>query len=290
MISIGVDVGGTAVKVCVADVDGGVVLEEFTISSGMNLTSTSVKQQSIILKQIRRHTEEKFSASFGIDLVVFAVSGGGKNSRKEKFRKMAMQIFNAKRLVILSDVEALRYLVLGDKTGIVVICGTGSIALSHSGKRIGGWGHLFGDEAGAYAIVTEIFKRFFDYIDGIGKHDLVYDELMKFYRVSSPYELTDIQLRKDFKTKIAIFAEYMPLTNMVKEVIDGQVDKFSKKVMRLAESESTDDVYFFGGMFKNEYFRDRMCKKLRNLNIHLVDIETHVELALNACYFSNLDQ
>jgi len=288
MISVGIDGGGTSIRVCVASIDSNTVLEEFTIPSGINLTSTPAMRQAALLRRIEKILVKKFGTDLSIDFVVLAVSGGGTTSRKEEFEKIAEQVFNAKRITVLSDIEALKYLLLSDKTGIVVVCGTGSIAISHRGKRVGGWGHLFGDEAGAYAIALEIFRRFFDYVDNIVDHDLVYDELMKFYHLSSSYELTNIQLRKDFKAKIATFTKYMPLTDTVKEIIDEQVDKFSKKVIGLAKSELIDDLYFFGGMFENDYFRDRMFEKLRAFNLHRVNIKTHVELALNACYLSDL--
>ena len=45
----------------------------------------------------------------------------------------------------------------GGEPGIVVIAGTGSIAFGQNGKgetaRAGGWGHIFGDEGGAFDIV-----------------------------------------------------------------------------------------------------------------------------------------
>lgn len=292
MLSIGVDGGGTSIRVCVANIDNNTVLKEFTIPSGINLTSTSLMRQAALLKRIKKIIVKEFgtglSTDLNIDYVVLAVSGGGTTSRREEFKKIAEQVFDTKRIAVLSDIEALKYLILGDKAGIVVVCGTGSIAVSHRGKRVGGWGHLFGDEAGSYAIALEVFKKFFDYVDNIVDHDLVYDELMKFYHLSSPYELTNIQLRKDFKTKIATFTKYMPLTDTVKEIIDEQVEKFSKKVISLARSELIDDLYFFGGMFENDYFRDRMFEKLSTFSLHKTNIKTHVELALNACRFFDL--
>ncbi|MGH9434496.1 MAG: BadF/BadG/BcrA/BcrD ATPase family protein [Terriglobia bacterium] len=56
--------------------------------------------------------------------------------------------------------------------GIIVIAGTGSVARGHDGRgremRVGGWGHLFGDEGSAYWIGREAVRAAARETDGFG--------------------------------------------------------------------------------------------------------------------------
>ena len=62
------------------------------------------------------------------------------------------------------------YTAAGPAGGLVLICGTGTMAqLIDSGGRAfncGGWGHMFGDEASAYDIAATAIRRVFHALDG----------------------------------------------------------------------------------------------------------------------------
>ncbi len=280
-VVLSIDGGGTTTKFCLVESENSLVIYESVIESGINLTATTIRQQVQILNEIKEQIRYFGEEAENVVTIVCAISGAGDSKRRKNFEKLLKTVFETKDVIVLSDIEALRLLLFKDKPGIVVICGTGSIAISHNGSRVGGWGHLFGDEAGAFRIVIEIIERFYDYIDGVHSYDPVFDSLKSFFRFASPSELTNLQTRRNYKSKIASFASSMPLTDLTKTIIEFQINRFTKKVSELARKEKTNDIYLFGGMFKNEYFKDTFLRKLNAFNTQVINKKLHVELALN---------
>ncbi|HEY7203492.1 MAG TPA: BadF/BadG/BcrA/BcrD ATPase family protein [Methylomirabilota bacterium] len=62
----------------------------------------------------------------------------------------------AARVVVISDVEGAYLAALGDRAGVLLLAGTGSIALARDGRgrftRAGGLGPLLGDDGSAFAL------------------------------------------------------------------------------------------------------------------------------------------
>ncbi|WP_448378943.1 BadF/BadG/BcrA/BcrD ATPase family protein [Fervidobacterium sp.] len=285
---LSIDGGGTTTKFCLVESKNNQIIYESVIESGINLTATTSREQMLILNEIKKQIGYLAEKPGNVWSIVCAISGAGNSKRKKSFEKLLKTVFDEKSVIVLSDIEALRLLLFKDKPGIVVVCGTGSIAISHNGSRVGGWGHLFGDEAGAFRIVVEIIQRFYDHIDGVYPYDPVFESLKLFFNFTSPNELTNLQARKDYKSKIASFAATMPLTELTKTVIETQINHFATKVSQLAKKESINDIYLFGGMFKNEYFKDTFLRKLDTFNTQVVDKKLHVELALNVKFLKKV--
>ncbi len=78
---------------------------------------------------------------------------------KDRLTRQVAGAYPASRVGLWTDADVALAAACGDDAGIVVIAGTGSIALGrdHQGNtgRCGGWGYLIGDEGSAYAIARE---------------------------------------------------------------------------------------------------------------------------------------
>ena len=65
----------------------------------------------------------------------------------------------ARHVTVIADVEAAYLGALGDRAGVLLLAGTGSMALGGNGRgrraRAGGWGPLLGDEGSAFWIGRE---------------------------------------------------------------------------------------------------------------------------------------
>lgn len=97
------------------------------------------------------------AATLRFEAACFGMSGG-----PEDKREILAGILNAGRLAVTHDgVIALSGAVASGR-GIIVIAGTGSIAFGRNAAgraaRAGGWGHVFGDEGGAFDIVRQALR------------------------------------------------------------------------------------------------------------------------------------
>jgi N-acetylglucosamine kinase-like BadF-type ATPase len=96
-------------------------------------------------------------AGVRFEAACFGMSGGPDDKHA-----IIARLVHADRLAVTTDAE----IALGGATasgqGIIVIAGTGSIALGRNGQdaraRAGGWGYIFGDEGSAFDIVRQALR------------------------------------------------------------------------------------------------------------------------------------
>ncbi|MFN4223332.1 MAG: BadF/BadG/BcrA/BcrD ATPase family protein [Fervidobacterium nodosum] len=285
---LGIDAGGSNSRFCLYNSDDKRLICDFKFEDGLNLTSTTVSEQKLILKKAFKKLGEFVDfKEYRIDKIVCSVSGAGEKGRKNKFEQLVKSIFNCESVIVMSDIEALRRILIEDnesneeKKGIVVIAGTGSIAFSHNGYRIGGWGHLFDDEASGFSIGLRIIKNFFNYIDGVEPYDIIFDWLLDYFgiKIDDVVKITNIQKNKKFKAKIASITKFMPLTPLVKKIIEEEINLFTEKIKVLAGKSDTKVIYTHGGMFENSFYRETFVKQLSDYEVHIETLQVHVELA-----------
>jgi N-acetylglucosamine kinase-like BadF-type ATPase len=148
------DVGGTYVRLREVDHDGEKVKElqevgpgvgDGTIEAEMDELSAVVHRCGVALKDVRG----------GMHLVVAARGFGAGRGVPETVRQIAAFV-HAARVTVVPDGVAAYIGNLGDKPGVVVTVGTGTIALAvdHLGqvRRLDGWGPQLGDVGSGYRV------------------------------------------------------------------------------------------------------------------------------------------
>lgn len=161
-----------------------------SIDGGGSKTDIVVFNQNmqLMLKQrasgmnINQIGEAKFSGLFAKianDLKVFknyklciGLPGYGESNETDMLQKQIIgSFFDLNQCLIVNDVELAHYGSLGLTDGILILSGTGSIAmrLENGNKtRVGGWGHLIGDEGSGFDIGYQTINhisRVFDELD-----------------------------------------------------------------------------------------------------------------------------
>ncbi len=100
----------------------------------------------------------RFRAAF---LGLSGVIAGGR--LEQCVRDLAADVIRTERLFVDNDGIIAWAGALSLRSGIIAIAGSGSLALGVDNKgnsqRAGGWGYLFGDEAGAFGIAVSAIKR-----------------------------------------------------------------------------------------------------------------------------------
>jgi N-acetylglucosamine kinase-like BadF-type ATPase len=94
--------------------------------------------------------------------VEFASACFGMSGGPDDKRDILAGLLRADRLLVTTDAEIALAGATATGQGIIVIAGTGSIAIGRNAAderaRAGGWGHIFGDEGSAFDIVRQALR------------------------------------------------------------------------------------------------------------------------------------
>jgi glucosamine kinase len=143
---VGVDAGGTWVRVRA-------MAEARRIASSTHPASAVPELATFLHKVWRRHGWTRAR----VDALVVAARGVWLPRERRALRRRLAGL--ARRVDVIADVEAAWHATLGAERGVLVLAGTGSIALGRDARgrwvRAGGLGPLLGDEGSAFWIGRE---------------------------------------------------------------------------------------------------------------------------------------
>jgi N-acetylglucosamine kinase-like BadF-type ATPase len=194
---IGVDGGGSKTHVLLVGLDGSVVSE----SSGghTNLQVVGITQAArTLIELILELCKKENCLPESLQNVVLGLSGAGRASDKtallDALHKMSTKKkFPLKNIVVETDARIALEAAFAGESGIVVIAGTGSIALycTEDGKilRAGGWGKILGDEGSGYAIAKSALNAVLRQFDSRGEKTILTKKMLEHYSLSAVEEL-----------------------------------------------------------------------------------------------------
>lgn len=275
---IGIDGGGTKTKYSLFDQEGN-VLKEYI---GKTVHVLQVEQKECInrLKEgisILLEGKELFP-SIGVGL-----AGYGENQElRYKIEYICKEAFSLYTYSIYNDIQIACYGALGGEDGIVVIAGTGSIAMSCQNgvmKRSGGWGANIGDEGSAYWMAKKLLGLFSKQADGRLEKTPLYDLVMDYCKIENPYDIIpyiNTTLCND-RTKIAELSVlvyeaakkddqhaiclYQEAADELVQIISSLIKEFKEKVT----------ISYVGGVFQaKEYILNPINELLENSNCKIV--------------------
>ena len=153
-LAIGVDGGGTRARVVVLDERG----RELHRGEGLGAVVTAAEPQ-VAAAAVREAVERALADSAGAPAgsVLWAgLSGAGLPEARAAAEGALIDLRIADRVVVGTDAEAAFHDAFGAGPGILLIAGTGSVALARapdgSAVRAGGWGSYLGDEGSGFRI------------------------------------------------------------------------------------------------------------------------------------------
>lgn len=144
-----------------------------------------------------------------------SLSGCGQEQSRNQLRDaLEKRGADVKTIFIEEDILAPVF-AMSNKGGVNMICGTGSNCVVYnddgSSKRAGGWGHLLGDEGGAYYIshlaIKTLFDHFDNYITTVHDTSKVQQALYKYLKISSMDAVLEHFYKEFSKDNIAGFAK-----------------------------------------------------------------------------------
>lgn len=148
-VSVGADLGGTWLRICAVDARGRL----------WKKTRAAAPTPAGLAVALRRLWK-----AWGISRVARLTVGSKGVWKKAARRGMAASLRGlAERVEVMSDVELAYLAAIGEKPGVLILAGTGSIALARDGKgrwsRAGGLGPEKGDEGSGFWIGREYRRR-----------------------------------------------------------------------------------------------------------------------------------
>ncbi len=176
----------------------------------------------------------------------------------------------ARRLRLMHDAPIAYAAALGEKPGVTVIAGTGSVAFARStdGRELlcGGWGFLFGDEGSAFWIARSAITLAIEHETCAGV-----ESLLSFFDAHSLRELVrGFYVGKVSRDELASFAplcidaaksgsQCSCLEEPAKEAASRLARLAAKAAIEPAESPW---VAFTGGLTRDAWFRERLAEAL----------------------------
>ena len=187
---VGIDGGGTATRVLILDERGGALGRA---EGGPALTDRPGAPIDI---ETVADTVARAAAAAGIELPAAALCAGFAGVGRELERgavEAALAGRLAARARVITDAEAAFFDAFADGPGLLLIAGTGSIALGRGedGReaRTGGWGTLLGDEGSGYDIGLSALRAAARATDGRGRPTDLLARLLAELGLARPEEL-----------------------------------------------------------------------------------------------------
>ena len=157
------------------------------------------------------HAAERAALAAGIALPVasawLGLSGVDHPGDCERFQPRVSSL--ARHVRISNDAE-LALSALPRQVGVALISGTGSIALGRDAAgrvvRVGGWGHVFGDEGSGYAIGRAGLQAAARASDGRGPSTALLERILAAWELDAPESLLTRVYQPFDKTAIAALA------------------------------------------------------------------------------------
>lgn len=222
---LGVDGGGTKTiaRLAFYHSDGTIARTVTGRAGGSNLVSFPA---DIVAQHVLEAiAEARRQAGLGDEEVrgaVLAMAGAGNASRREKFQRWAIGAGLAEQTTVIPDAWAALAAGVPDGIGIVLVVGTGSIAMGRTAdgkwQRAGGWGPSLGDEGSGYWIGREAIREVLvelESCDGIRVADPLASEVLMYFQVSGAAELIE-----EFYRETATRARIADLSRVVSQLSD----------------------------------------------------------------------
>ena len=287
---IGIDSGGTKTEAAVYDLAGNECQRIVTgfgnmlVDHEQGLANIKLAIEKILVEKNPKNCQLLVLGLAGID------SGGLREVVAEELAS-----FNVP-LILLNDAQLAHYALLQGEDGLLVIAGTGSVCFGKSENewyRVGGWGHLFGDEGSGYSIGKLAIQHALEEFDLDQEPGLLTQRLYEYFDVTTVLELVKVayQLSKNQLADIAqLVAELTPIDPIATTILldSGKAlgTEVEKMVSKMHLTGQEINIGLNGSVIeKNEFVRQAFFDYLKQCSIEANIIGKTVSSAKGAYYF-----
>ena len=186
---LGIDAGGTKTVCLLADERGRVLAE--SRGGGANLQAAGELEVEKVLHQVME--EALGDRDVRPAAICLGIAGVDRDEDAAAVQGIMRRIGFKTRTLVVNDALIALVAGAGDRAGVVVVAGTGSIAYGRDGAgraaRSGGWGYLLGDEGGGFWIGRSALAAVVRAFDGRGPRTQLTEMALEQMHLGSPTEL-----------------------------------------------------------------------------------------------------
>jgi len=269
---IGIDGGGTKTKLDLFDSDK---------NSIASITMPTIHPAQASFKEavsVLTDAKEKLLANINDSDYVLKVGAGlGGYGINADYRKKLEDEFSTvfDEFKLYSDAYAAMLGALAGEDGILMIAGTGSIALAKVGDetfRCGGFGYRYGDEGSAYSIGRALISRALKEADGRLDKSIISDLVADYFDGIGFNIIATSDFSRDKIAGLAAAAsKYVENSESVRDIFLAAAKEISlhiKAIGKNFESGKRIRLSYIGGVFRSEYILE--CIEEMNQGIELV--------------------
>ena len=273
MLFAGIDVGQSSTSAVVGDETGAVLgYGSAGPADEINVDATSTRlRDALALALTTAIFDAKLPSDAHFERIVAGVSG------YEGRVYGAQPILPSANIELVHDGVIAHVGALAGENGVVVIAGTGSVAIAHGERGLnfqeGGWGYLFGDEGSAFWIARSVMQA------AIAHQPCAAEEaLLRFFKYENEYDdLRDLARafyvnkisRSDFAAFARVCLEAGRTGIGCACLIDpprAAAHELAKLAARAARhTPDAKRISFVGGLMSDEWFRYTVERETRDL-------------------------
>src|SRR5687767_2577851 len=186
---LGIDAGGTKTVCFLADERGHILAE--SRGGGANLQAAGELEVEKVLHRVM--DDALGDHDIRPAAICLGIAGVDRDDDAEAVRGIMRRIGFKTRTLVVNDALIALVAGAGDRPGVVVVAGTGSIAYGRDAAaraaRAGGWGYLLGDEGGGFWIGRAALSAVVRQFDGRGPSTRLTELVLSQMGLTSPTEL-----------------------------------------------------------------------------------------------------
>jgi glucosamine kinase len=275
-IVVGVDAGGSKTRVIVATGQGETLGE--IVGPGAAMAPGNADSCADIIAALVTSALESAEQGDMVPRVLYAgVAGTGREAEQMALQDALSRRELADEVVVETDAGIALADAFGDRSGVLLIAGTGSIAFGRSPAgllaRCGGWGFAFGDEGGGAWIGRRALSVVASAHDGREPETALTGAILTAAQVNEVEQLIPWAIAADREAISALAPSVLAMAMQddvrANSIVDMAVEELVLHVRALARKLFTDDraafdVAMSGGLLhRGSLLRKRLERRLR---------------------------
>jgi len=301
-IVVGIDAGGSKTRVIIASLSGDQIADSIGPGAAMAPGNADACAETIAAVVVA--ALENAALTDVVPRVLYAgVAGTGRESEQIALQDALSRMEIADEVVVETDASIALADAFGDRSGVILISGTGSIAFGRGPAgmlaRCGGWGFTFGDEGSGAWIGRRALSVVAASHDGREPETTLTGAILTAAQVNEVEQLIPWALAADREALAALAPSVLAMAMQddvrANSIVDMAVEELVLHVRALARKLFVDDRAAFdlaltGGLLhKGSLLRKRLERRLRaavpGATVHVEEVDGArgaIKLALQA--------